>query len=133
MYSPLKEKETYYLPNRSLKSEKYHHKSASISTDIPSSYLTNNFELHKNCTQNLFYTQEFYHSQATLLNLTHQKIHVNNQFTTLNNRISLLKKKKELSEHRCRLKSINVKEFLEKQSTRSEFLQEKQRVLKTNK
>ena len=128
MCSTLKEKETYYLPKRCLTSEKHHHKSASVSTDIPSPYLTNNFELHRNCTQNQFYTQEFYHSRSTLLNLTQQKFHVNNQFMTLNNRISLLKKKKDLSKQRCMIKSINVKEFLEKQRTRSEFFHEKQRV-----
>lgn len=132
MTSPLKENRSYYVPPRCLTSEKKHRKIMSTtitSSEIPKCEINNNFESHKNLTQNFFYDHEYYHSRSTLLNATQKKFHINNQFLQVCNRINLLKKKKESSQQRREVKSYSIKEYLERQRMKMEYLQAKKQVL----
>ena len=129
MSSPTKG--SYYVPTRCFTGEKKHRKIISmttVSTEIPKLEINNNFESNKNYNQKNLYNPDFYHSRSSLLIVTQQKFHLNNQFLQLCNRIKLEKKKKELSKQRCILKTNTIKEFLDHQRKKYEYMREKQKV-----
>ena len=95
MSSPTKG--SYYVPTRCFTGEKKHRKIISmttVSTEIPKLEINNNFESNKNYNQKNLYNPDFYHSRSSLLIVTQQKFHLNNQFLQLCNRIKLEKKKR---------------------------------------
>lgn len=127
--SPSKNSQYFVNNTNSINLGKTNRKLLSTSaTEFPNNSVLNNFEFHKNCTQNQFFNQDLYRSKPNLLNLNQKKIEINNNYLILNNRINLLKKKKKFLKQKCDLKTNEMKIIFEKQRAKSEIFQEKKKV-----
>lgn len=119
-------------PSLSDKSVKHHRKLVSTSNtfyESPSNVVMNNFEFHRNDTQKHFYTQEFYRSKSTRLNLKQKINQIDDDYQFLANRIKLIQMKKEKAQKRAYFKENHIRSFLLRQKSKTEISMERGMVL----